>query len=88
MMKSWQRPIPLLGFGIALLAAGQISLAHQRNELSQEASVIRRQHQAIQAELNQLHLELASLTRPQRLRTLAASELGMGPPAARQVVRP
>lgn len=84
----WKRPLPILFIVMALMAAAQISLAHQRNGLSQEASVLQRQHQALQTELNQMRLELASLTRPERLRTLATSELGMGPATARQIKRP
>ncbi len=85
---AWWRPIPVIGLALALLAVGQISLAHLRNGLSQDISLAQQQRQALQTELNQLRLELASLTRPGRLRTLAASRLGMGPAAARQIIRP
>jgi len=88
MSRAWQHPVPLTGLALALLAAGQISLAHLRNGLSQEISQARQQRQALQTELNQLRLELASLTRPDRLRQLAGTRLGMGPAAARQIIRP
>ena len=71
-----------------MLAAGQIGLAHLRNGLSQEISQARQQRQVLQAELNRLRLELASLTRPERLRSLATARLGMGPATARQIIRP
>jgi len=88
MRYSWQRPIHLLGLCIALLAVAQIGLAHQRNGLSQQISVMEGEQQGLKAEIDQLNLELASLTRPERLRALATSELGMLAPTARQMVRP
>ena len=84
----WQRPLPILGLGLALMAAAQINLAHQRNGLSQQLSLTQSKAQSLRAEMNRLNLEMASLTRPERLRALATSELGMVPPSSSQVVRP
>jgi len=85
---AWQRPLPILGLGLALMAAAQINLAHQRNGLSQQLSLTQNEAQSLRAELNRLNLEMASLTRPERLRALASSQLGMVPPSSGQVVRP
>jgi len=83
----FRHPLATFVLVIALMAAGQISLAHLRNALSQNISLARQERQELQAEVTRLRLELASLTRPERLRLLAA-RLGMRPAASRQIVRP
>ncbi len=84
----WQRPLPLLSLALALMVAGQISLAHQRNGLSHQISLTQNKFEGLQTELDRMNLEMASLTRPERLRALATSQLGMLPPSPRQVVHP
>ncbi len=85
--RMYRHPLPAFALVIALMAAGQISLAHLRNVLSQDISMARQERQKLQSEVTRLHLELASLTRPERLRSLAA-RLGMRPAASGQIVRP
>jgi cell division protein FtsL len=77
-----------LFISISILAAGQVWLSHLRIETSQHASVLQqdiaKQHEKIQV----LGLEYASLARPNRLRQLAHSKLGMQAPRPMQVVQP
>jgi len=73
---------------IAILAAGQVWLSHVRYETSLASSETGKAREAVKREIHQLNLELASLTRPERLRRIAQSELGMSPPRPMQVVRP
>jgi len=72
----------------ALLATGQIWLSHTRYEASLAANETREAQEDLKHEIHQLELELASLTRPERLRKIAQNELGMAPPRPMQVVRP
>lgn len=72
----------------ALLAASQVWLSHIRYETSLAASQAHKEQEEAKREIHQLNLELASLTRPERLRKIAQSELGMAPPRPMQVVRP
>ena len=73
---------------VALLAATQVWLSHVRYELSLETSRIQKEQSELNREIHQLNLELASLTRPERLRKIAQTELGMAPPLPMQVIRP
>jgi len=73
---------------VALLATAQVWLSHIRYELSLETSRIQKEQSELKSEMHQLNLELASLTRPERLRKIAQTELGMAPPLPMQVVRP
>jgi len=78
----------LLGLLLSLLATGQVALSHQRYEMAKKITATQHERQALLGKVNQLGLELASLMRPERIRRLAASELGMGPPGPMQVIRP
>jgi len=71
-----------------LMAALQVGLARQRLTLAGERADAERQARALRAELGKLRLEWATLTRPERVRRLAVSKLGMRPPLPAQVVRP
>ncbi|MDX8403058.1 MAG: cell division protein FtsL [Mariprofundaceae bacterium] len=73
---------------IAMLATGQVWLSHTRYETSLETSKIQKAQSEQKHEIHKLELELASLTRPERLRKIAQSELGMAPPRPMQVLRP
>jgi len=73
---------------IAMLAAGQVWLSHLRYETSLETSSIQKLQGEQKHNIHKLNLELASLTRPERLRKIAQSELGMAPPRPMQVIRP
>jgi len=77
-----------MGLLLSLLAAGQVVLSHQRYEMAKETRVIRHHRQVLLGKINQLGLELASLTRPERIRKLASSRLEMAPPTPLQVIRP
>ena len=72
---------------IVALAAGEVWLSHARYEVSQQMDLGLKQRQDLSASLNQLGLELASMTRPDKLRS-AAKRLGMAPPSPMQVIRP
>jgi len=73
---------------IAMMATGQVWLSHIRYETSLQTAEVQKARDALKGEIHTLDLELASLTRPERLRKVAQSELGMGPPHPMQVVRP
>jgi len=79
--------ILILG-SVAMLATAQVWLSHIRYELSLETSRVQKEQNELKREMHQLNLELASLTRPERLRKIAQTELGMAPPLPIQVVRP
>jgi len=74
--------------GIAIMATGQVWLSHIRYETSLETAAMQKERDAVKGEMHTLNLELASLTRPERLRKIAQSKLGMGPPRPMQVLRP
>ena len=73
---------------VAMLATAQVWLSHIRYEQSLETSRVQKEKNELKREMHQLNLELASLTRPERLRKIAQTELGMAPPLPIQVVRP
>jgi len=87
-MGSFLKPWLLVPVLAGLLAAGQIWLSHLRYELSLETQALSSEKQIVQGESSKLRLELASMTRPERLRKLAQQELGMAPPSPAQVVHP
>ncbi len=70
------------------LAAAQVGISRQRLTLAGQQAASQRETRQLRIEINRLTLELATMTRPERLRRLAASKLGMRPPAPMQVVRP
>jgi cell division protein FtsL len=72
---------------IVLLAAGEVWLSHARYEVSRQMDQGLKQRQDLSANLSRLSLELASITRPDKLRS-AAKRLGMAPPSPMQVIRP
>ncbi|RMH62804.1 MAG: cell division protein FtsL [Zetaproteobacteria bacterium] len=72
---------------LGLMAAAQVWLSHQRYELAQQHQDVLRQMNAERKALQQLRLEMASITRPERLRELAERRLDMHPPRPEQVVR-
>lgn len=84
MLKPWLL-VPLLA---GLLAAGQIWLSHLRYELSLETQKLNAEKQDALGESSKFRLELASMTRPERLRQLAQQKLKMGPPKPAQVIYP
>ncbi len=83
-MRSPWLALPLVAF--VTLAAAQVWLSHQRYELAKQHQQLVVEMQDMQAELKRLRLELASLTRPERLRQWATEKLDMHPPAPHQVV--
>ena len=74
--------------GIAIMATGQVWLSHIRYETSLEIGAIQKERALLKGEMNTLNLELASLTRPERLRKIAQTKLGMAAPRPMQVIRP
>jgi len=80
----WLFPVVAAG----LLAAMQVVMSHQRLELTRQQSVVEREARKLNMEISRLTLELATLTRPERLRRLAVSKLDMRPPRPMQVVQP
>jgi len=76
------------GLSVAALATAQIWLAHSRYAIAHQATLARHHLEDTQADVNRLGLELASLSRPERLRELAKNQLGMAPPLPSQVWRP
>lgn len=85
-MGSFLKPWMLVPLLAGALAAGQIWLSHLRYELSLEAQKLNADKQEVLGESSKLRLELASMTRPERLRKLAQKKLGMRPPLPAQVV--
>jgi len=73
---------------IAIMATGQVWLSHIRYETSLDISSVQKEVTTIKGEMNTLNLELASLTRPERLRKIAQTKLGMAAPRPMQVLRP
>ncbi|HKJ83478.1 MAG TPA: cell division protein FtsL [Mariprofundaceae bacterium] len=76
------------GLMMAALATAQVWLAHGRYAIAHKTTLARHHVENTQAEINRLGLELASLTRPERLRELAKQRLNMAPPLPMQVWRP
>jgi cell division protein FtsL len=81
-------PWLLIGVAVLVLATAQVALAHQRLETAGRYNQL--QHDVRQAgdEISRLKIELAMLTRPERLRAVALDQLGMHPPTAAQVINP
>lgn len=71
-----------------LVAAGQVWLSHMRIELTQKTQKTQDERTALSHELQGLRLEVASLSRPERLRRLAQTKLDMAPPRPMQVLQP
>ncbi len=81
-------PWLLIPLFIGLLAAAQVWLSHVRYESSQNTQRLMAEKQKVALEASKLRLEIASLTRPERLRKLAQQQLHMAPPRPMQVLRP
>ncbi len=86
MMATWLRPWLAVPVAIGILAAGQIWMSHLRYELSLENQRVNNDQQETLQLISTLRLELANLTRPERLRKTAQEKLGMAPPKPMQVV--
>ncbi len=80
------RPWLLVMLLATVLATVQVGMAHQRLQIVAEHSVLQRDVRQLEDEISRMNIELATLTRPDRLRRVAVNELGMRPPAAMQVV--
>jgi len=80
----WLVPLGSIG----MLAAGQVWLSHLRYETAQTIHNLQESKRGIAADVTRLNLEVASLTRPERLREIAGAKLGMQPPRPMQVVHP
>jgi len=78
----------LLFLSISILAASQVWLSHLRNETSQQAAFLQQEITKKKGSIQALGLEYASLSRPNRLRSLAHSKLGMQAPRSIQVLQP
>ena len=86
MMAAFMKPWLLVPVAAGVLAAGQIWMSHLRYELSLESQQVNKEQQETLKQTSSLRLELASLTRPERLRKMAQETLGMAPPKPMQVV--
>jgi len=80
------RPWLLVVLVASVLATMQVGIAHQRLQVVAQQSVLQRDVRQLEDEISRMNIELATLTRPDRLRRVAVNELGMRPPAAMQVV--
>jgi len=87
-MYGWLKTWMLIPACLAVLAAAQIWLSHVRNELSLETQQLAKQQKIVRQESSRLRLEVASLSRPERLREYAINTLHMAPPTPMQIVRP
>ncbi|GAV19539.1 cell division protein FtsL [Mariprofundus micogutta] len=85
-MTAYVKPWLLVPAAAGVLAAGQIWMSHLRYELSLESQQVNKEQQETLKQASTLRLELASLTRPERLRKIAQEELDMAPPKPMQVV--
>ena len=81
-MRAWLI-LPVL---VALLAGGEVWLSHVRYELSLDMQRIKAEQKAVAVESSRLRLEVANLSRPERLRQYALNTLGMVPPKPMQVI--
>jgi len=87
-MRAWLKPWLLIPAGVAVLAGGLIWLSHLRYELALEIQRTNTERKTIEQESSALRLEVASLTRPERLRQYARNKLDMRPPGPMQVIHP
>ena len=85
-MRSWLRPWLLLPLMLGLLSAAQVWLSYLRYDMSLETQSLAAEKQSELKEISKLRIEIASLTRPERLRQLASTELDMAPPNPMQVI--
>ena len=85
-MRSWIKPWLILPAMLGLLSAAQVWLSYLRYDLSLETQSLSAEKQTVLRETSKLRLEVASLTRPERLRQLARTKLDMAPPKPMQVI--
>lgn len=85
-MRSWLKPWLILPAMLGLLSAAQVWLSYLRYDLSLETQSLSAEKQTVLRETSKLRLEVASLTRPERLRQLARTKLDMAPPKPMQVI--
>jgi len=85
-MSGWLKAWMLIPICLAVLAGAQIWMSHVRNELSLETQRLVAEQKAVRQESTQLRLEVASLSRPERLREYAIATMGMAPPRPMQVI--
>ncbi|MDQ6983198.1 MAG: cell division protein FtsL [Ghiorsea sp.] len=72
---------------IGLLAGGKVWVSYLRVDTEQNVGQLKKEKVLLVQDVQNLKLELASMTRPDTLRRLAR-ELGMSAPTAMQVVKP
>jgi len=80
------RPLLVVALLVSVLACMQIGVAHERLQVVARQSVLQRDVRQLEDEISRMNIELATLTRPDRLRRVAVEKLGMRPPSALQVV--
>jgi len=85
-MRSWLKSWLILPLMLGLLSTAQVWLSNLRYDLSLEAQSLAAEKQTTLKEISKLRIELASLTRPERLRQLARTKLDMAPPNPMQVI--
>ena len=85
-MMAWLKPWLLIPATAAALAGGLIWLSHLRYELSLETQRMTAEKATIEQASGKFRLEVANLTRPERLRKYARDTLSMAPPKPMQVV--
>ncbi len=81
-------PWLITGLVVSSLAALQVGLSQRRLELAERQHQLQRRLRGLQHETDRLRVELATLTRPERIRRQASGRLGMRPPLPQQVLRP
>ncbi|HID37824.1 MAG TPA: cell division protein FtsL [Ghiorsea sp.] len=72
---------------IGLLAGGKVWVSYLRVDTEQSVNQLKKEKVLLVQDVQNLKLELASMTRPDTLRRLAR-ELGMAAPSAMQVMKP
>lgn len=91
-MKAWMKSLPLhmsmMVLIIGCVAAGEVYLSHVRVNVSQAVAMRKVEKSDVQQEVQNLKLEIASITRPDTLRRLAREKLGMHSPTPMQVFKP
>jgi len=87
-VKSLRLHVVMMILVICALAAGQVYLSHVRVGISQKVAEAKVAQGQVQREVQNLKLEVASITRPDTLRRLAREKLGMFSPTPMQVVQP
>lgn len=79
-------PWALMGIAVLAMATAQVALANQRLQIAARYNQLQRDMRHAGDQISRLKIELAMLTRPERLRAVALDQLGMHPPTAAQVV--